>query len=85
MALTPATQTPPYPDSSCLYMAIELSATKWRLALNAGGQRIREKVADRERLVGEMVAGRKRFGLAEDAKVSAATRRGGMGSGSTDS
>lgn len=72
MALTPATQTGPYPDPACLYIAMELSAAKWRLALSAGGQRIREKVirsGDREGLLGEIVAGKKRFGLAQDAKV----------------
>lgn len=72
MALTPATQTSPYPAPPYLYMAIELSAAKWRLALSGGGQRIREKTipaGDREKLVGEVWAGKKRFGLAEDAKV----------------
>jgi transposase len=72
MALTPATQTTPYPDALSLYMAIELSASKWRVALSAGGQRIREKTipaGDREKLLGEIWAGKKRFGLAEDAKV----------------
>jgi transposase len=40
--------------------------------LSAGGQRIREKTiraGDREALVGEIAAAKKRFGLAEDAKV----------------
>ena len=72
MAQNPATQTPPYPGPGCVYMAIELSATRWRLALGTGGQRIREKTipaGDREKLLGEIWAGKKRFGLAEDAKV----------------
>jgi len=72
MALTPATQTSPYRDPRCLYMAIELSASKWRVAFSAGGQRIREKTiraGDRGKLLGEIWAGKKRFGLAEDAKV----------------
>ncbi len=72
MAQNPATQTPPYSERGCLYMAMELSASKWRLALSAGGQRIREKTipaGDRVRLMAEMVAGKRRFGLSEDAKV----------------
>jgi transposase len=53
-------------------MAIELSASKWRLALSAGGQRIRESsvgAGDRDRLVLEISAAKKRFELPEDAKV----------------
>ncbi len=72
MAQNPTTQTPPYSAPACLYMAIELSASRWRLALSAGGQRIRERTipaGDREKLMAEVVSGRKRFGLAEDAKV----------------
>lgn len=72
MALTPATQTTPYPESVCLYTAMELSASKWRLALSTGGQRVREKsipAGDRERLLEEIHAAKKRFGLPEDVKV----------------
>ena len=72
MALTTATQTSPYPDSPCLYMALELSAAKWGLALSAGGQRIREKsirAGACEQLLEEISAAKKRFGLPEDAKV----------------
>jgi len=72
MALTPTTQASAYRDGACLYMAMELSAAKWRLAFSPGGQRIREKTiraADREGLLGEIAAAKKRFGLAEDAKV----------------
>ena len=72
MALTPATQTSPYPDPVRLYMAIELSASKWGLALSAGGQRIREKSirgGDCTQLLEEIAAAKKRFGLAQDAKV----------------
>lgn len=72
MALRPATQTSAYPETACLYMAMELSASKWRLALSAGGQRSREKViraADHEALLREIDAGKKRFGLPGDAKV----------------
>ncbi len=72
MALTTATQTSPYPGSPCLYMGIELSAAKWGLALSAGGQRIREKLiraGDREQLVQEIRAAKKRFGLPEAARV----------------
>jgi transposase len=53
-------------------MGIELSASKWRLALSAGGQRIREKsigAGDREQLLREISTTKKRFGLPEDAKV----------------
>jgi transposase len=53
-------------------MAIELSASRWRLALSAGGQRIRESsvgAGDRTRLALEISAAKKRFGLPEDAKV----------------
>ena len=72
MALTPATQTSPYPDSTCVYMGIELSAAKWGLALSAGGHRIREKsirAGDCTQLLEEIAAAKKRFGLAQDAKV----------------
>lgn len=72
MALTPTTQASAYPDGACLYMAMELSAAKWRLAFSPGGQRIRDKTiraANREGLLGEIAAAKKRFGLAEDAKV----------------
>jgi len=72
MALDPTTQRSPYPDPPCLYMAIELSASKWRLALSAGGQRIRESsvgAGDRDQLALEIGAAKKRFGLPEDAKV----------------
>jgi transposase len=72
MALAPTTQTPPYPDPPCLYMAIELSASRWRLALSAGGQRIRESsvgAGDRARLALEISAAKKRLGLPEDARV----------------
>lgn len=72
MALTPATQSSPYSDPPCLYMAIELSTARWRLALSAGGERIREKTiraGDRDALLREIRAGKKRFGLPEDAKV----------------
>jgi len=72
MALDPTTRSSPYPDPPCLYMAIELSASKWRLALSAGGQRIRESsvgAGDRDRLALEISAAKKRFGLPEDAKV----------------
>jgi transposase len=72
MALDPTTQKPPYPDPPCLYMGIELSASKWRLALSVGGQRIRESsigAGDRDRLVLEISAAKKRFGLPKDARV----------------
>jgi transposase len=72
MALDPTTQNAPYPDAACLYMAIELSASKWRLALSAGGQRIRESsigAGDRNRLTLEISAAKKRLGLPEGAKV----------------
>lgn len=72
MALDSTTQNSPYPDAPCLYMGIELSASKWRLALSAGGQRIRESsvgAGDRDRLALEISIAKKRFGLPEDAKV----------------
>jgi transposase len=72
MSLIPTTQTSAYPEPAWLYMAMELSATKWRLAFSPGTQRIREKTihaADSEALVREIAAAKKRFGLAEDAKV----------------
>jgi transposase len=72
MALTPATQTSAYPDTACLYMAMELSASNWRLALSAGGQRVREKTiqaGDREALVREIGEGKKRLGLPEQGRV----------------
>jgi transposase len=53
-------------------MAIELSASRWRLGLSAGGQRIREtsiRAGDRERLLLEISAAKRRFGLPEDAEV----------------
>jgi transposase len=53
-------------------MAIELSASRWRLALSAGGQRIRESsvgAGDRARLALEISAAKKRLGLPEDARV----------------
>jgi transposase len=53
-------------------MAIELSAVRWRLALSAGAERIREKTiraVNRDVLLGEIRVGKKRFGLPEDAKV----------------
>jgi len=72
MALAATTQKSPYPDPPCLYMGIELSASSWRLALSAGGQRIRESLVgagDRDRLALEISAAKKRFGLPEDARV----------------
>lgn len=72
MALDSTTQSTPYPETPCLYMAIELSAGRWRLALSAGGSRIRESAVgpgDRDRLGSEIKAAKKRFGLPEDAKV----------------
>ncbi len=72
MALDPTTQRSPYPEARCLYMAIELSASRWRLAFSAGGQRIREVsigAGDRERLALEISVSRKRFGLPEGSKV----------------
>ena len=72
MALTPTTQASAYSDGPCLYMAMELSASKWRLAFSPGGQRIRARVigaGDCEGLVREIAAARKRFGLSEEAKV----------------
>ena len=72
MALDPTTQSAPYTEAPCLYMAIELSASRWRLAHSAGGSRIRESsvvAGDRDRLAVEIAAARKRFGLPEDAKV----------------
>jgi transposase len=53
-------------------MAMELSASKWRLALSAGGQRVREKTiqaGDREALVREIGEGKKRLGLPEQGRV----------------
>ena len=53
-------------------MAMELSASKWRLALSAGGQRIRESsigAGDRNRLTLEISAAKMRLGLPEGAKV----------------
>lgn len=72
MALTPVTQTSAYPDTACLYMAMELSASKWRLAFCAGSQRTRQKViraGDRETLLREIGAAKKRFGLPEETRV----------------
>jgi len=72
MALDSTTQSTPYPEARCLYMAMELSATKWRLALSTGGPRIREKsvgAGDGGRLLDEIRAAKKRFGLPDDARV----------------
>ena len=72
MALIPATRNTPYRECVCLYMAIELSASKWRLALSTGGHRIRQKsipAGDPQGLEKETQAAKKHFGLPEDAKV----------------
>lgn len=72
MALEPTTQDAPYREAVCLYIGIELSSKKWRLALSAGGQRVREQwidAGDRERLALEIIATKGRFGLPKDAKV----------------
>jgi transposase len=72
MALDATTRSTPYPETPCLYMAVELSASQWRLALSAGGSRIRESSllpGDRDRLMVEIAAAKKRFDLPEDAKV----------------
>ena len=72
MTLSPTTQASRYPESACLYMAIELSARSWRLAFSAAGQRIRERSlrAEAWELLGaEIQAAKKRFGLAQESKV----------------
>ena len=72
MALIPATRNTPYRECVCLYMAMELSASKWRLALSTGGHRIRQKsipAGDPQGLEKETQAAKKHFGLPEDAKV----------------
>ena len=72
MALATTAQASPYPDSVCLYMAMELSASRWRLAFSTDGQRIRERslpAGARELLAAEIQAAKKRFGLAEESKV----------------
>jgi transposase len=72
MALDATTRSTPYPETPCLHMAVELSASQWRLALSAGGSRIRESSllpGDRDRLMVEIATAKKRFDLPEDAKV----------------
>ena len=72
MALATAAQASRYPESGCLYMAMELSARSWRLAFSADGQRIRERslpAAAWELLLAEIQAAKKRFGLAAGTKV----------------
>ena len=72
MALIPATRNTPYRECVCLYVAMELSASKWRLALSTGGHRIRQKsipAGDPQGLEKETQAAKKHFGLPEDAKV----------------
>ena len=72
MALAATAQASPYPDSSCLYMAIELSSRTWRLAFSTDGQRIRERSVSagaRELLLAEIRSAKKRFGLAEQSRV----------------
>jgi transposase len=56
-----------------LYVALELSATKWKLAMSAaGGDRVREReveAGDLDGLMRELDRGRERLGLPADAPV----------------
>ena len=60
-------------NSGPLYMALELSKSKWRLAFTVGlGQKPRERtlqVSEIDRLPDEIDRARRRFGLAPDAPV----------------
>jgi len=59
-------------NSAVLFVAFELSASSWKLAVGIGGKRVREvklEAGDLEGLAEELVAAKKRFGLAEDAQV----------------
>jgi transposase len=59
-------------NTAVLFVAFELSASSWKLAISVGGKRVREvkvDAGDLEDLGQEFVAARKRFDLAEDAQV----------------
>lgn len=63
---------PQQEDIAVLFVAFELSASSWKLAVGIGGKRVREVKLDAgnlEDLSEELAAARKRFGLTEDAQV----------------
>jgi transposase len=59
-------------NSAVLFVAFELSASSWKLAVSSGGKRVREVKLDAgalEDLCQDLVAAKERFGLADDAQV----------------
>ncbi len=59
-------------NSAVLFVAFELSAKSWKLAISAGGRRAREvklSAGDLAELREELVAAKKKFGLPDDAAV----------------
>jgi transposase len=72
MRHTPTTQESLYMNKPVLYMAIETSATKWRLAFSRGGKRIiggEVSPGDKDTLLFKIEVARKRFELPEDAEI----------------
>lgn len=59
-------------NSAVLFVAFELSAGSWKLAISVGGKKVREvklEAGDLEELSQELGAAKRRFGLADDAQV----------------
>ncbi len=62
-----------------LYVAFELSASKWKLAESVGGCRVREvtlEAGDLQTLDRELAAARRKFGLAPQAQVASCYEAG---------
>ena len=72
MATDASTRQAAYPERGVLYMAIELSASKWRLAMSAGGEKVRDASVqpnDAEGLLAVIAKAKARLGLPESAEV----------------
>lgn len=72
MAIISTTRTPVYPEGARLYMALELSASNWRIAASDGTTQISEKTlapGDAEGLTAWVERIKGRFGLPAGAAV----------------
>lgn len=72
MTTTTTPQATEYSDSGNLYMAVELSRARWRLALSPGGEKIRRvwvEAGDSQALLRQLEAAKEHFELPPEAGV----------------
>lgn len=72
MTATTTPQTTEYPESGHVYMSVELSQARWRLALSRGGEKVRRvwvEAGDEGALLRQLEAAKKDFELPAEAGV----------------